>query len=157
MVHKRVLIHPPSRNNYLGVIVNLLINTRPLKTAQLPCICFLCSWLTGHFWTLSHRSGTNRQRQGCRFNIVRSRQCFWVTNAPTMTVHSYFCLSWLTVCKRCCKVQDEPFPPAGVQKFPSIQLRLIQLLVVVTSEFFWNLQDKIKASAKIAKRLHLKH
>lgn len=82
---KKVFIHPHSQNNYLGVIVNLPINTRPLKTAQLLCICFLCSWLTGHICVLTHTSGTNRKRQGCRFYIVRSRQ----SKKQTALSHKY--------------------------------------------------------------------
>lgn len=67
---------------------------------------------------------------------------------------SYICVSWLTVPKRRCQGSRWAISHCSSAKFPSIQLRLIQLLVVGTNWFFWHLDHRIKV-AKNVKCLHL--
>lgn len=152
MVHKRLFVHPLSRNDYLRVVVNLLINTSPLRTAQLLCICCLCSWLTGHFCVLSHRSATNRKRQGCRFNIKRqtvclSHECLYYDCVRL----SCFCRSWL---RGAVKFKMDHFPLVKCKIFKhAAQTNLI--ISSFNKHVFWNLQDRLKASAEIEKSLPL--
>lgn len=140
---KSFYICPPSQNYYIGLVVNLLTDAGPLRTAHLWCICCLCSWLTGHFCVLSHRSGTNQRRRDRGFNAAKRRAACLSHSCPrTMTVRSCFCRNGL---RGAVKSSIGAISLCWSETFPSMQLILIELCVLVTNIFHWNRQDRIKA------------